>query len=148
MRETNDSISILLIEDNEGDIRLTKEALSMGKIKNSLTVLHDGEEAIKHLKTLRNENPKVLPDLVILDLNLPVIDGLEVLKFIKNDKILAKLPVVVLTTSKDNDDIKKAYSYHANSFITKPIDWEQFVDVIKSIEEFWLSIVKLPPRSE
>ena len=140
-------IEILLIEDNEGDIRLAKEALMTSKVKNRLSVVRDGEAGLDYLHQRNNFENAVRPDLILLDLNLPKIDGRDVLKKIKTDDNLKRIPVVILTTSKSEDDITETYSHHANSFITKPIDWEQFVQVIQSIEEFWLTIVKLPGQN-
>jgi CheY-like chemotaxis protein len=133
-------IDILLVEDNPGDIRLAKEALRESKIRNTISVAQDGVEAMRHLR----DAP--LPDLVLLDLNLPRMDGREVLAQIKSDPRLKRVPVVILTTSRDEEDVLKTYNLHANCFITKPIDLSQFMKVVRSIEDFWLSIVKLPPK--
>jgi len=140
----NNEIGILLVEDNEGDIRLAKEALSVSKVKNRLSIVKDGETAIKYLKKEGEYNSIQSPDLILLDLNLPKIDGHEVLKWIKTNEELKVIPVVILTTSQAKEDIIESYSNHANSFITKPINWEQFIEVVRSIENFWLSIVRLP----
>jgi len=134
-------IEILLVEDNPADVRLTREALREGKVRNNLSVARDGEEA---LAFLRREG-EVRPDLILLDLNLPRRDGREVLKEIKTDPRLMSIPVVVLTTSAAEADIVKSYALHANCYITKPVDLEQFITVVKSIDDFWLTIVKLPP---
>ena len=137
-------IEILLVEDNAGDVRLTQEALREGKVKNNLSVARDGVEA---LEFLRREGPHAnapRPDLVLLDLNLPRKDGRQVLAEIKNDDALKTIPVVVLTTSSAEADILRSYSLHANCYITKPVDLDQFVQVVKSIDDFWLTIVKLP----
>jgi chemotaxis family two-component system response regulator Rcp1 len=134
-------IEILLVEDNPADVRLTREALREGKVRNNLRVARDGEEA---LAILRREG-ELRPDLILLDLNLPRRDGREVLKEIKNDPRLMTIPVVVLTTSEAEADIVKSYSLHANCYITKPVDLDQFITVVKSIDDFWLTIVKLPP---
>lgn len=139
------TIRILLVEDNEGDIVLTKEALADAKIKNEVVVVRDGEQALTHLNT-RKDRPHMLPDLVLLDINLPRIDGKEVLQAIKNDEVLKKIPVVILTTSSSDQDIREAYNKHANCFITKPVDLDKFFDVVKMIEDFWITIVKLPPK--
>jgi CheY-like chemotaxis protein len=139
-------VDILLVEDNPGDVRLTQEALREGKIRNRLTVAKDGVEA---LAMLRREGPHAnvpRPDLILLDLNLPRKDGREVLADIKADDSLRRIPVVVLTTSKAEEDILKTYDLHANCYITKPVDLEQFIEVIKSIDDFWLTVVRLPPR--
>lgn len=133
-------IDILLVEDNEGDIRLTVEALKEGKVRNRLEVARDGVEA---LERLRNGSR---PDLILLDLNLPRMDGRELLGVIKEDPELRRIPVVVLTTSKAEEDIIRTYDLHANCYITKPVDLEQFIAVVKSIDDFWLTIVRLPSR--
>ena len=138
------SIEILLVEDNPGDVRLTEEALKEGKVRNNLTVAWDGDEALAHL---RGEEPfptTPRPDLILLDLNLPRKDGREVLEAIKADPELRRIPVVVLTTSQAEKDILDAYDLHVNCFITKPVDLDQFIDVVRSIEEFWLTVAKLP----
>jgi two-component system response regulator len=139
-------IEILLVEDNVGDARLAQEALKDSKVLNSLNVVSDGVEAMAFLhKQGKYENcPR--PDLVLLDLNLPKKDGREVLGEIKADENLKRIPVVVLTTSKAEEDIVKSYNLHANCYITKPIDLDQFMKVVKSIEDFWLTVVKLPPK--
>jgi chemotaxis family two-component system response regulator Rcp1 len=137
-------INILLVEDNPGDVRLTIEALKEGKVHNHLSVVSDGVEA---LTFLRNQGPfseAPRPDLVLLDLNLPKKDGREVLAEIKDDPSLRRIPVVVLTTSEAEADVLKSYALHANCYITKPVDLEQFINVIGKIEDFWFSIVKLP----
>lgn len=137
-------IEILLIEDNPGDIRLTQEVLKEGKILNHLNIVEDGEKAIAFLNRMEPYSHAPHPDLILLDLNLPRKDGLEVLKIIKTDKILKPIPVVVFTTSQAEEDIMNAYNLYANCYITKPIDLENFIRSIKSIETFWLTTVKLP----
>jgi two-component system, chemotaxis family, response regulator Rcp1 len=137
-------INILLVEDNPGDIRLTQEVLKEGKIKNSLSVATDGEEALNFLKKIGKYKDAVTPDIILLDLNLPKKDGREVLVEIKADPKLQLIPVVVLTTSDAEADIAKMYAQHANCYITKPVDFNQFINVIQSIESFWLTVVKLP----
>jgi two-component system, chemotaxis family, response regulator Rcp1 len=137
-------IEILLVEDNPGDVRLTVEALKDGKVSNRLHVAMDGVEA---LAFLRQEGPHAgapRPDVILLDLNLPKKDGREVLAEIKADDHLRRIPVVVLTTSSSEQDILRTYDLHANCYITKPVDLDQFMDVVRSIENFWLSVVKLP----
>ena len=137
-------INILLVEDNPGDVRLTVEALKEGRVRNQLSVVSDGVEA---LAFLRNQGPYTdapRPDLMLLDLNLPRKDGREVLAEIKDDPTLRRIPVVVLTTSEAEADVLKSYALHANCYITKPVDLEQFINVIGTIEDFWLTIVKLP----
>jgi two-component system, chemotaxis family, response regulator Rcp1 len=140
-------IEILLVEDNPADVRLTVEALKEEKIYNNLHVVTDGEEALAFLRRQGTFSQAVRPDLILLDLNLPKIDGREVLKEIKNDDTLKAIPVVVLTVSQSEEDILKSYNLHANCFITKPVDLKQFIKVAQSIQEFWLTIVKLPPKS-
>ncbi len=137
-------IDILLVEDNPGDIRLTQEAFKDGKIKNTLNVVMDGEEAILYLRKEGKYQQAVTPDIILLDLNLPKKDGREVLMDIKNDPLLKCIPVIILTTSSAQQDIVSTYSHHANCYIMKPVDFDQFITVIRTIEDFWLSIVKLP----
>jgi chemotaxis family two-component system response regulator Rcp1 len=143
---TGRPIEILLVEDNAGDVRLTREALHEGHVRNNLTVAKDGAEALAMLRhePLYGESPR--PDLVLLDLNLPKLDGRQVLAEIKNDPALRRIPVVVLTTSKAEEDVLRSYDLHANSFITKPVDFDQFIKMVQSIEEFWLTIVTLPRK--
>ena len=137
-------VEILLVEDNEGDIGLVEEVFQEGRINNNLSVAEDGEEAMMFLRNEGQFAKATRPDLILLDLNLPGMDGREVLKEVKVDDDLKKIPVVVLTTSKAEEDILKSYDLHANSYITKPVDFNQFMNVIKSIESFWLEVVKLP----
>jgi CheY-like chemotaxis protein len=137
-------IDILLVEDNPGDVRLTIEALKEGKVLNTLSVTMDGVEALSFLHKEGKYADAPRPDLILLDLNLPRKDGREVLADIKSDDNLKCIPVVVLTTSQAEQDIFKSYNLHANCFITKPVDLEQFITVLQSIENFWLTIVKLP----
>lgn len=139
-------IEILLVEDNPGDVRLTQEALKDGKVRNNMRVVKDGVEALKFLRREGKYAGMPRPDLILLDLNLPKKDGREVLAEIKGDEVLRCIPVVVLTTSRAEQDILKAYDLHANCYITKPVDLDQFITVVKSIEDFWLTIVKLPRR--
>jgi CheY-like chemotaxis protein len=138
------SINILLVEDNPGDVRLTREALNENKIVNELSLAGDGEEALKFLRKENGYENAPKPDLILLDLNLPKKDGRQVLAEIKNDEKLKRIPVIILTSSKAEEDILKMYNLHANCYITKPIDLKQFMMVIKTIEEFWFTIVKLP----
>ena len=138
------SIQVLLVEDNPGDVRLTKEALKEGKLLNQLTVVGDGVEALSFLRKEGKYADALQPELILLDLNLPKKDGREVLAEIKADPSLRRIPVVVLTTSSAEEDILKIYDLHANCYITKPVDLEQFMGVVKSIEDFWVSVVKLP----
>jgi len=138
------SVEILLVEDNEPDIRLTQEGIKETKIHNNLHVARDGEEAMNFLYKRGNYRDVVTPDLILLDLNLPKKDGREVLEEVKNDDALSHIPVVILTTSEAEKDIVKSYKLHANCYVTKPMGIDQFVEVIKAIEDFWFSIVKLP----
>ncbi len=139
---------ILLVEDSEGDIRLTREALRDAKIKVNLSVARDGEEAMAFLRRDPPHQEVPRPDLILLDLNMPRKDGREVLAELKSDDDLCKIPVVVLTTSEASNDICDSYRLHANCFITKPIGLEQFMQVIQQIEDFWLCLVKLPDRQD
>jgi two-component system, chemotaxis family, response regulator Rcp1 len=139
-------VEILLVEDNPGDARLTREALSTSKVRNRLHRASDGEEAMAFL---RREGPFAnvpAPDLILLDLNLPRRDGREVLEDIKNDPALKHIPVVILTSSQAEEDILRSYRLHANCFITKPVDLEQLTRVVQGIEQFWFTLVKLPPE--
>ncbi len=136
----------MLVEDNPGDVRLTEEALKEGKVINRLNVVPDGVEAIAYLRKTGDYASAATPDLMLLDLNLPKKDGREVLAEVKEDPDLRKIPVVVLTTSRDEQDILKSYDLHANCYITKPVDFAQFIRVVRAIEDFWLSVVKLPPN--
>jgi len=137
-------IEILLVEDSPGDVRLTIEALKEAKVKNNLTVAKDGVEAVDFLLKKNQFKDATRPDLILLDLNLPRKDGRELLAEIKGDDNLKRIPIVILTTSNSESDILKTYDLHANCYITKPVNFEQFYTVIKSIEEFWMTIVKLP----
>ncbi len=137
-------IEILLVEDNPGDVRLTVEALKEAKVINHLTVVKDGVEALAFLRRQGSYTTAPRPHLILLDLNLPRKDGREVLADIKADDNLKRIPVVVLTTSQDEQDVLKSYNLHANCYITKPVDLDQFVRVVRSIEDFWLGIVVLP----
>lgn len=137
-------VEILLVEDNIADIRLTREVLKDSKVRNNLHSVMDGVEALSFLNQKGRYENVPRPDLILLDLNLPKKDGREVLQEIKNDPELKRIPVVILTTSKAEQDILKSYNLHANCYITKPVDLDQFIIVVKSIEEFWFTIVKLP----
>jgi CheY-like chemotaxis protein len=142
------SVGILLIEDNPGDVRLTREIMAESKVRNSLTVLDNGEDAMAYLRRQGRYRDMAPPDLILLDLNVPRKDGREVLAEMKADPDLRRIPVVVLTTSRAEEDILRTYDLHANCFITKPVDLDQFIKVVKSIEDFWLEIVKLPPAGK
>lgn len=137
-------IEILLVEDNPGDVRLTVEALKEAKVRNNLHVATDGVEAMEFLRRAGGHAGAPRPDLVLLDLNLPRKDGREVLQEIKTDPELDLIPVVVLTTSQAEQDVLRSYQLHANAFVTKPVDLERFLQVVRSIESFWLEIVRLP----
>ena len=142
------SIDILLVEDNPGDVRLTREALRDAKVLNNLHVARDGIEAMDFLHQEGQYAGAARPDLILLDLNLPKRDGRVVLEEIKLDPKLKRIPVVVLTTSEAEQDILQSYNLHANCYITKPVDMEQFVTVVKSIKDFWFTIVRLPSDEE
>src|SRR5215470_16902325 len=139
-------INILLVEDNPGDARLTMEALRDAKVRNDLRVVADGVEAMAFLRRENGYGDAPRPDLILLDLNLPRKDGRQVLEEIKQDEELQRIPVAILTTSQAEKDILTSYNLHANCYITKPVDLDEFMRVVKGIEEFWLSIVKLPPQ--
>lgn len=139
-------VEILLVEDSAADVELTIEALQEAKIANRLNVVDDGTKALAFLRRQGEYQNVPRPDLILLDLNLPKKDGRQVLVEIKDDPALRTIPVVVLTTSRAEEDVLRAYSLHANCYITKPVDLDQFLRVIHSIEEFWLGIVRLPPR--
>lgn len=139
-------IEILLVEDNPGDVDLTREALQNGKLANHLYAVEDGEKAMAFLRREGEYASMPRPDLILLDLNLPRKDGREVLAEIKADPDLKRIPVVILTTSKADEDVLRSYNLHANCYVTKPIDLAQFMKVVKSIEDFWLTIVALPPN--
>jgi len=139
-------VEILLAEDNPGDVTLTKKALEQGNIINNLHVANDGVEAIQFLRQEGEYADEPRPDLVLLDLNMPRKDGREVLEEIKGDEDLRRIPVVVMTSSEAEEDIVKSYDLHANAYLTKPIDYDGFLDIVRSIEEFWLTVVKMPPE--
>jgi len=138
-------VEILLIEDNPADVRLTQEALIEGKVLNNLTVANDGVEGLAVLRREGKHANVARPDIIFLDLNLPKKDGREVLMEIKQDDSLRRIPVVVLTTSRAEQDLLRTYDLHVNCYIVKPVDLDQFVTVVQSIEDFWFTVVKLPP---
>lgn len=138
-------IEILLVEDNPGDVRLTVEALKEAKVRNRVHVVDDGVKAMAFLRRQAAYSTVSRPDLILLDLNLPKKDGREVLEELKHDGDLKRIPVVILTTSQAEQDILKAYELHANCYITKPVDLDQFLKVVRSIDEFWFTLVTLPP---
>lgn len=139
------AIEILMVEDNPGDVRLAQEVLKDTKVANILYMVNDGVEAMAFLRRQDKYANAVRPDLILLDLNLPKKDGREVLAEIKDDPALKRIPVVILTVSKDEEDIIRTYNLHANCYVTKPVDLGQFMEVVKAIEDFWFTIVKLPP---
>lgn len=141
-------IEILLVEDSPSDATLTIEALEAGKVANKLNLVEDGVEAMAYLKCEGKYAKATRPDLIMLDLNLPRKDGREVLAELKNDPVLKTIPIIVLTTSRSDKDILQSYQLNANCFITKPVDFQQFIDVVKTIEKFWLTVVTLPPKSQ
>jgi len=140
------AIEILMVEDNPGDVRLTREALKGGKVLNQLHVVEDGVAALDFLYRRPPHQNAPRPDLILLDLNLPKMDGREVLTRIKSDDALKIIPVVVLTTSQAEEDVLRAYRLSANCYVTKPVDLHQFNRIVQAVEEFWLSVVRLPPR--
>jgi CheY-like chemotaxis protein len=147
LRESGTPIEVLLVEDDPGDVLMTQEAFEEHKVRNKLTVVSDGSEALAYLRREGQFADAVRPDLILLDLNLPKRDGREVLEEIKKDDDLGRIPVVVLTTSSADEDILRSYQLHANAYVTKPVDFERFIAVIRQIDEFFVSVVKLPPRA-
>jgi len=143
---TGTPIEILMVEDNPGDVRLTIEALKETKVRNNLNVVRDGAEALAFLRRQGRYTQAPRPDLILLDLNVPRVDGRQVLAEIKADTDLRRIPVVVLTASQAEEDILKTYDLQANCYVTKPVDLDQFIKVVQSIETFWLTIVRLPPE--
>ncbi len=148
MKRSVETIDILLVEDNPGDVRLTREALKDAKVLNEVYVAQDGVEAMDFLQKKGKFSDAPTPDMILLDLNLPRKDGREVLAEIKQDSKLKRIPVVILTTSKADEDIIRTYNLHANAYITKPVDLNRFIEIIHTLEEFWFSIVRLPPKEQ
>jgi two-component system, chemotaxis family, response regulator Rcp1 len=146
MVERNGPIEILLVEDNPGDVRLPREAMKEGKVYSNLHTVKDGVEAMEFLRRQGKYSSVPRPDIILLDLNLPKKDGREVLQEIKTDDSLKRIPVVVLTTSKAEEDVLRTYNLHANCYVTKPVDLEKFMVVVKTIDVFWLTVVTLPPN--
>jgi chemotaxis family two-component system response regulator Rcp1 len=146
-KEVGRPIEILLVEDSASDVRLTREAMNTAKVLNNLNDVRDGVEALAYLHREGKYASAIRPDLVLLDLNMPRKDGREVLAEIKADPDLKRIPVVILTVSDSEEDILKSYNLHANCYITKPVNLDQFLKVVESIESFWLTIVELPPNS-
>ena len=144
--ENLDVIDVLLVEDDAGDVLLIQEAFQDNKVRNRLHVVSDGVEALSFLRREGEHADAPQPDLVLLDLNLPRKDGREVLAEIKADDELRHIPVVVLTTSKAEEDVLRSYKLHANAYVTKPVDFDRFIDVVRQIDEFFVTVVKLPPR--
>ena len=139
-------VEVLLVEDDPGDVLMTTEALAESKVLNNLTVMSNGEEALRYLFREGEHAEAPRPDLVLLDLNLPRVDGREVLARVKAEPSLRSIPIVVLTTSEADEDVLRSYDLHANAYVTKPVDFEAFVKVVRSVDDFFISVVRLPPR--
>lgn len=139
-------VEVLLVEDDPGDVLMTREAFEENKVANHLTVVSDGASAMEYLRKEGEHADAPTPDLVLLDLNLPRMDGREVLAAMKSDEELRRIPVVVLTTSEAEEDVLRSYSLHANAYVTKPVDFERFIDVVRQIDDFFVSVVRLPSR--
>ena len=146
MKESSQPIEILMVEDNPSDVRLTIEAFKDAKVLNNMSVATDGEDALKFLKREGPYKDAPRPDLILLDLNLPKMNGKEVLGEIKRDPDLKRIPVVVLTTSDNEQDVRGAYDLHVNAYVRKPVDLDQFIKIVEAVEGFWLSVVKFPPK--
>jgi CheY-like chemotaxis protein len=144
--EPTQPIDVLLVEDDDGDVLLIREAFDHNKVYNKLSVVSDGVEALEFLRGQGKHAGAERPDLILLDLNLPRKDGREVLAEIKGDDALRTIPVVVLTTSQTEEDVLRSYDLHANAYVTKPVDFNRFVEVVRQIDDFFVSVVKLPPR--
>jgi CheY-like chemotaxis protein len=144
--EQVEMIDVLLVEDDAGDILLIEEAFADNKLRNRLHVVRDGVEALAFLRREGEYADAPQPDLVLLDLNLPRKDGREVLAEVKSDESLRQIPIVVLTTSKAEEDVLRSYKLHANAYVTKPVDFDRFIEVVRQIDEFFVTVVKLPPR--
>ncbi|MBX9244705.1 response regulator [Actinotalea ferrariae] len=140
------TIDVLLVEDDPGDVLMTREAFAENKVANRLAVVSDGVSALEFLRKEGEHADAPTPDLVLLDLNLPRMDGREVLAAMKSDEQLRRIPVVVLTTSEAEEDVLRSYSLHANAYVTKPVDFERFIDVVRQIDDFFVSVVRLPSR--
>jgi CheY-like chemotaxis protein len=139
-------VEILLAEDNPGDVKLTEKALEKGQVLNNLHVVNDGVEAVRFLRQEGEYAEKPRPDMILLDLNMPKKGGIEVLEDIEDDPSLSRIPIVVLTSSEAEEDIVQSYDLHANAYLTKPVDFDGFLDIVSRIEDFWLSVVKMPPE--
>jgi CheY-like chemotaxis protein len=144
--QDREPVEILLAEDNPNDIRMTRRAFEKGKFRNNLHVAEDGVEALAFLNQEGAYADKPRPDLVLLDLNMPRKDGRDVLETVKNDDQLKRIPVVVMTSSEAEEDILQSYDLHANAYLTKPVDFDGFIDIVERIEDFWLTVVKMPPE--
>ncbi|MFC6827025.1 response regulator [Halopelagius fulvigenes] len=147
-KPNGDPIDILLVEDNPGDVRLTQEAFKEGQIRNDLHVVRDGEAALDYLYQRGEYEDAPRPNLILLDLNLPKVSGMEVLDEIKDDKSLRRIPTIILTGSKAEEDIIRGYELQSNAYLTKPVDPDQFIGLVRSFEEFWFTLVQLPPSRE
>ncbi|MDY6819679.1 MAG: response regulator [Halobacteriales archaeon] len=145
MSPSAEPVEILLAEDNPGDARLTEKAFEQGNIVNNLHIVEDGVEAMQFLRQEATYQDQARPDLVLLDLNMPKKDGWDVLEEMKSDAQLRRIPVIVLTSSEAEEDILKSYDLQANAYLTKPVDFDGFMEIVRSFEEFWLSVVKMPP---
>ncbi len=146
MARTGKVIDVLLVEDDPGDVLMTREAFEDNKVANRLAVVSDGESALAYLRKEGEHADARTPDLVLLDLNLPRVDGREVLEAMKNDEALRSIPVVVLTTSEAEEDVVRSYALHANAYVTKPVDFDRFIEVVRQIDEFFVEVVRLPQR--
>lgn len=146
MARTSKVIEVLLVEDDPGDVLMTREAFEDNKVANRLSVVQDGVSALEFLRKEGEHAGVPTPDLVLLDLNLPRMDGREVLEAMKNDAALRSIPVVVLTTSEAEEDVVRSYALHANAYVTKPVDFDRFIEVVRQIDEFFLEVVRLPQR--
>lgn len=146
MARTGKVIDVLLVEDDPGDVLMTREAFEDNKVANRLAVVSDGASALAYLRKEGEHAEARTPDLVLLDLNLPRVDGREVLEAMKNDAELRSIPVVVLTTSEAEEDVVRSYALHANAYVTKPVDFDRFIEVVRQIDEFFVEVVRLPQR--
>lgn len=148
MVENVDSIEVLLVEDDPGDVVMIREAFEENKVRNRLSIVSDGEQAIQFLRREGEHEKAPRPDLILLDLNLPRVSGREVLEQVKADPKLRAIPVVILTTSSAEEDILRSYDLHANAYVTKPVDFESFIEVVRQIDNFFVTVVKLPPSGD
>ena len=146
MTETVRTVDVLLVEDDPGDVLMTQEAFSEYKLRNRLHVVSNGVDAMKFLRKENGYSDSPTPDLILLDLNLPRMDGREVLAAVKADDALRQIPIVVLTTSEAEEDVLRSYALHANAYVTKPVDFERFIEVVRQIDDFFVSVVRLPTR--